>query len=88
MAASENVIRENGLKAKERIFLLCDQCLWTVTCLDKKYLEELCEISEAEYSCPIRNQDQLSSFPVSRHDSFRYIYSESKGLVLTFGKKH
>jgi hypothetical protein len=87
MAASENVIRENSLKANERIFLLCDQCLWTVTCLNKNYLEEFCEISESEHSCPLCNQDQLSSFPVSHNDSFRYSYSESKAFVLTFGKK-
>jgi len=24
---------ENTPKTKERIFLLCDKCLWTVTCL-------------------------------------------------------
>ena len=87
MAASENIISENSLKANQPIFLFCDQCLWTVTCLNKKHLEELSEISEAEYSCQICNQDQLSSFPVSHNDSFRYSYSESKDLVLTFGKK-
>ena len=52
MAASENAIRENSLKANQSIFLFCDQCLWTVTCLNKKYLEELSEISEAEYQLP------------------------------------
>ena len=88
MAATEMAINGTNAKINERIFLLCDKCLWTVTCLNKKYLEELSEISEAEYSCPICNQDQLSSFPVSQNDSFRYSYSESKNLVLTFGKKH
>jgi hypothetical protein len=87
MAAAENAIKENSLKANQAIFLLCDQCLWTVTCLNKKYLEELSEISETEYSCPICNQDQLSSFPVSHNDPFRYSYSESKAFVLTFGKE-
>jgi hypothetical protein len=32
-------------KANESLFLLCDQCLWEVTCLNKKYLEDLAEIS-------------------------------------------
>jgi len=27
-------------KINERIFLLCDQCFWTVTCLDKSYLDK------------------------------------------------
>jgi hypothetical protein len=65
MAATENEINEFNPKINERIFLLCDQCLWTVTCLNKKYLEELSEISETEYTCPVCHQDQLSSFPVS-----------------------
>ena len=88
MASSENVISENSLKANQPIFLFCEQCLWTVTCLNKKYLEELSEISETEYSCPICRQDQLSSYPVSHNDPFTYSYYESKHLVLTFGKKH
>ena len=76
---------ENTPKTKERIFLLCDQCLWTVTCLNKKYLEELLDISDTEYSCPSCKQDELSSFPITENDSFRYNYSKSRGLEITFG---
>ena len=84
MAASENVINENSLKANQPIFLFCDQCLWTVTCLNKIYLQE---ISQTNYICPACNQDELSSFPVSPNDAFTYNYSDKRGLELTFGIK-
>jgi hypothetical protein len=84
MAATEKVMKENNPKVNERIFLLCDQCLWTVTCLTKKYLEELSEISETEYTCPVCHQDQLSSLPVSPNDSYRYSYSKNRGLEVAF----
>ncbi|MDW0183314.1 MAG: hypothetical protein QOK91_09640 [Nitrososphaeraceae archaeon] len=65
MVGTEPLVNTLSHKIGERIFLLCDQCLWAVTCINKKYLEELSEISEAEYSCPICKQDQLSSFPIT-----------------------
>ena len=74
-------------KTNERIFLLCDQCLWAVTCLNKKYLEELSDISDTEYTCPSCKQDQLSSFPITHNDSFSYKNSKSRGLDITFGIK-
>jgi hypothetical protein len=78
---------ENTPKTKEKIFLLCDQRLWTVTCINKKYLEELLD-SDTEYSCPSCRQDQLTSFPVTDNDSFGYSYSKNRGLELTFGIKN
>lgn len=79
---------ENSPKIKERIFLLCDQCLWTVTCLNKKYLEELSNISGTEYNCPSCKQDELSSFPIAHDDSFTYNYSKNRGIELSFGIKN
>ena len=87
MAATESEINEINPKINERIFLLCDRCLWTVTCLSKKYLEELSEISETEYTCPICDQDALSSFPVSPSDSYTYSYSKNKGLEVALSSK-
>jgi hypothetical protein len=78
---------ENTPKTRERIFLLCEQYPWTVTCLNKKYLEELLDISDTECSCPSCKQDELSSFPIRRNDSFRYNYSKTRGLEITFGIK-
>ncbi|MGH9973324.1 MAG: hypothetical protein ACRD93_05455 [Nitrososphaeraceae archaeon] len=69
-------------KANERVFLLCDHCFWTVTCLDKIYLQE---ILGKNNRCPLCNQAQLSSFPVMPNDSFTYSYSKKRGIELNFG---
>ena len=69
-------------KINERIFLLCDQCFWTVTCLSKNYLEETWARNN---KCPRCNHDQLSSFPVMPNDSFTYSYSKKRGIELNFG---
>jgi hypothetical protein len=87
MAAKEIEINETSPKINERIFLLCDRCLWTVTCLTKKYLDELTEISETEYTCPICNQHPLSSFPISPNDSYTYSYSKNRGLEVALRSK-
>ena len=77
----------NSPKSEERIFLLCDQCLWSVTCLNKRYLEDLSDISETEYSCPSCKRDELSSFPITRNDSFTYNYIENRGLEIVLGEQ-
>lgn len=82
MTTTEDQTKESA-KIHEKIFLLCDQCLWTVTCINRKYLEELSDISETEQTCPVCNKDQLSSFPVSADDSYRYSYSKNRGLEVT-----
>ncbi|HKQ20470.1 MAG TPA: hypothetical protein VJS91_00395 [Nitrososphaeraceae archaeon] len=85
MSNSQIEVKENNPKINEKIFLVCDQCMWTVTCLDKKYLNELSEISDIEYSCPVCKYDQLSSFPLTQNDSFTYNHSRNRGLEITFG---
>ena len=71
-----------NFKMNERIFLLCDQCFWTVTCLNKNYLKQTLAKNNR---CPRCNQDQLSSFPVMPNDSFTYSYSKKRGIELNFG---
>ena len=78
---------ETNLKMNEKIFLLCDRCLWAATILMKKYLYELTEISETEFTCPICNQEPLSSFPISTADSYTYSYSKNKGLEVSLSSK-
>ena len=70
-----------NLKINERIFLLCDQCFWTVTFLDKTYLKKIL----VKNRCPRCNQDQLSSFPVMPNDAFTYSYSKKRGIEINFG---
>jgi hypothetical protein len=81
---TETVMSEANPKVNERIFLLCDKCLWTVTSLGKKYLEQ---ISDRDFTCPRCKQYQLSSFPITPNDSFTYNYSNNRGIELIFGIK-
>ena len=85
-ATTKTVINGANPKTNERIFLLCDKCLWTATCLNKIYLQEITE-TEPSYTCPMCNEDELSSFPISPSDSFTYNFSKMRGVELTFGIK-
>ena len=82
MMANTELKFEGNLKSKERIFFLCEECLWTVTSLDKSRLND---IIGSEYTCPMCFKDQLSSFPLIMNDSFTYAYSEKRGLEVKFG---
>jgi len=53
------------LSENERIFLICDKCLWNATCLDALYIQKVMENSNF---CPVCNQDQLSSFPLKSNE--------------------
>ena len=52
----------------ERIFLICDECLWNVTCLNKSSLQKCLG---TDYLCPVCQQDHLSSFPLKRCDTLK-----------------
>ena len=70
-------------KSKERIFFLCEDCLWSMTLLDKSHIEE---IIGPDSTCPRCRQDDLSSFPLVLNESFTYDYSEEKGIDIKFGR--
>jgi hypothetical protein len=82
MASSVETKLENNPKNQERIFFLCEECLWSMTSLDKSHLEE---VIGKENTCPMCFQDQLSSFPLMQNDSFTYGYSEKRGIEVKFG---
>ncbi len=65
-------------KSKERIFVICDVCLWAATYLDKSRLPVL------DSRCSRCQEVGLSSFPVLANESFTYTYSEKRGLELRF----
>ena len=83
MATSEEQIYKANPKSNERIFFLCEDCLWGMTLLGKSHMEE---ISGKEKMCPLCSQDQLSSFPLRMNDSFTYDYSERTGIEIKFDK--
>ena len=68
-------------KSKERIFFLCEDCMWSVTSLDRF---RIFEVIGEEGICPVCYQDQLSSFPLMLNDSFTYRYSEKRGMEVNF----
>lgn len=82
MTASVELKYEDNPKSKERIFFLCEECLWSMTSLNKSHLEE---IIGKESTCPMCSQDQLSSFPLMLNDFFTYDYSEQRGIEVKFG---
>ena len=81
MTASIELKYNENPKSKERIFFLCEECLWSMTSLDKSHLEEI--IGE-ESMCPLCFQDQLSSFPLMFNDSFTYSYTNERGIEVKF----
>ena len=82
MSSSVELKCEGNPKSKQRIFLLCEECLWSMTSLNKSHLED---IIGKESTCPMCFQDQLSSFPLVLNDSFTYGYSEKRGIEVKFG---
>jgi hypothetical protein len=75
-------LHENNPKSKERIFFLCEECLWSMTSLDKTHFQD---VIGKESTCPVCRQDGLSSFPLMLNDSFTYGYSEERGIEVNFG---
>ena len=52
----------------ESIFLICDECLWNATCLNKSWLKK---VLGTNYLCAVCQQDHMSSFPLRRWDTFK-----------------
>jgi hypothetical protein len=71
-------------KSYERIFFLCEDCLWSMTLLDKSHLAEMIG---RKSTCPMCGQDGLSSFSLVLNESFTYDYSENKGIEVKFGPR-
>jgi hypothetical protein len=82
MSSSVELKYEGNPKNKQRIFFLCEECLWSMTSLNKFHLED---IIGKEGTCPMCFQEQLSSFPLVLNDSFTYGYSEKRGIEVKFG---
>lgn len=82
MTTSADIKHDYNLKSKERIFFLCEECLWSMTSFDKSNAEQ---VIGNDNVCPVCGQDQLSSFPLMLNDSFTYGYSEERGIEVTFG---
>ena len=84
MSTNAEIDYKKNPKSKERIFFLCEDCMWSVTSLDKF---RIFEVIGEEGICPVCYQDQLSSFPLMLNDSFTYRYSEKTGIEVKFSNR-
>ena len=80
---SSNVLastnNESNRRAKEAIFVLCDNCHWAATFIDKSKLNLI------ENGCIVCEESLLSSFPILDNESFTIDISERRGVELIFG---
>lgn len=80
---SSNVLastnNESNRRAKEAIFVLCDNCHWAATFIDKSKLNFI------ENGCVICEESFVSSFPILDNESFTIDISERRGVELNFG---
>jgi hypothetical protein len=81
--SSSNVLastnNETSRRAKEAIFVLCDNCHWAATFIDKSRLNLI------ENECIVCEESLLSSFPILDNESFTIDISERRGVELIFG---
>lgn len=83
MPSTSNVLpstnNEATRKAKEAIFVLCDNCHWALTFIDKSRLDTI------EDGCNICEESLVSSFPILDNESFTFDITERRGVELNFG---
>ena len=84
MITNQSLINQTTLNINQSIFLLCDHCFWTVTCLGKSHIEQ---ILGANGICPACKYERLSSLPITANESFTYENSRSRGLEIVFGPR-
>jgi len=82
MTTSVELKYDKNHKSKERIFFLCEECLWSMTSLDKSHSVQI--IGKGG-TCPLCFQDELSSFPLRLNDSFIYSHSDEREIEIMFG---
>jgi len=70
---------ETNRRVKEAIFVLCDNCFWAATFIDKSRLEVI------ENGCIVCNESLVSSFPILDNESFTFDLTERRGVELKFG---
>ena len=70
---------ETNRRAKEAIFVLCDNCFWAATFIDKSRLDVI------ENGCIVCDESLVSSFPILDNESFTFDLTERRGVELKFG---
>lgn len=72
---------ETNRRAKEAIFVLCDNCFWAATFIDKSRLDII------EKGCIVCDESLVSSFPILDNESFTFDLTERRGVELKFGAR-
>jgi hypothetical protein len=72
---------ETNRRAKEAIFVLCDNCFWAATFIDKSRLDVI------ENGCIVCDESLVSSFPILDNESFTFDLTERRGVELKFGAR-
>ena len=72
---------ETNRKATEAIFVLCDNCHWAATFIDKSRLNLI------ENGCVMCEESLVSSFPILDNESFTFEITERRGVELNFGAR-
>jgi hypothetical protein len=70
---------DTNRRTREAIFVLCDNCHWSVTFIDKSRLNFI------ENGCIVCEESLVSSFPILDNESFTIDISERRGVELKFG---
>ena len=72
-------VSDRSASSSPPIFILCDNCYWCVTYLDKTRIP-------SENRCPKcnANNDELTSFPIMTNESFTFDHNDKRGVELEF----
>jgi hypothetical protein len=67
------------IKSSPPIFILCDNCYWCATYLDKTR-------TPVDNTCPqcSTNNNELTSFPIMSNETFTFDYNDKHGVELEF----
>lgn len=71
--------KESDRRAREAIFVLCDNCYWAATFINKSRLDVI------ENGCLLCDESLVSSFPILDNESFTFDCTERRGVELNFG---
>jgi hypothetical protein len=76
-----SVSNDSNRRAKEAVFVLCENCYWAATFIDKSRLNAI------DNGCILCNESLVSSFPILDNESFTFDYTERRGVELNFGAR-
>lgn len=81
---TNNAIREMDVNVVTRIqFLLCQSCFWCASYIGLQSITNY----EILTQCVICKNGKIESLPISSNESYKFDYSKTHGIELTFQRK-